>query len=193
MESSLSLDAKSTALVLIDLQQGIVSRTTSPHAAADVIARGSKLAERFRSLGATVVLVHVSFSSDGKDRPPQLVDAPMPAPKDMPANWAELVPELRIQPGDIKILKHQWGAFYGTELDLQLRRRGVQTIVIGGISTNFGVESTARDAWERNYAVIFVEDAMASMAADAHQFAITNIFPRLGRVRSTGQVLAAMK
>ena len=88
--------------------------------------------------------------------------------------------------------KRQWGAFYGTDLDLQLRRRGVKTIVLCGIATNFGVESTARDAWERNYEIIFAEDAMSSMEAESHHFAITRIFPRLGRVRSTEQVLAEL-
>ena len=89
--------------------------------------------------------------------------------------------------------KHQWGAFYGTELDLQLRRRGVRTIVLCGIATNFGVESTARDAWERNYALVFAEDAMAGLNAEAHQFAITTIFPRLGRVRSTDEILRSLQ
>jgi nicotinamidase-related amidase len=102
----------------------------------------------------------------------------------LPADFGELVPELGAAAGDIRITKHQWGAFYGTELDLQLRRRGVKTIVLGGISTNFGVESTARDAWERSYALVFAEDACASFDAAAHRFAFDNIFPRLG-IRST--------
>jgi nicotinamidase-related amidase len=96
------------------------------------------------------------------------------------------------KPGDIVVTKRQWGAFYGTDLELHLRRRGIKTIVIGGISTNFGVESTARDAWERAFAMVFVEDAMAAMSAEAHTFAVTNIFPRLGLVRSTPDVLQAL-
>jgi nicotinamidase-related amidase len=107
--------------------------------------------------------------------------------------WDELAPELGAGPGDILITKHQWGAFYGTELDLQLRRRGVGTIVIGGISTNFGVESTARDAFERGYSLVFVEDAMAGPSPEAHAFACGTIFPRLGRVRDTQGVLAALR
>jgi nicotinamidase-related amidase len=74
---------------------------------------------------------------------------------------------------------------------MQLRRRGIKTIVIGGIATNFGVESTARDAYERGYALVFVEDAMSALSDDGHQFAIANIFPRLGLVRSTEEVLKA--
>jgi nicotinamidase-related amidase len=110
----------------------------------------------------------------------------------MAADWADIVPELGPKAGDIIVTKRQWGAFYGTDLELHLRRRGINTIVIGGISTNFGVESTARDAWERAYAMVFAEDAMAAMSAEAHSFAVANIFPRLGRVRSTSEVLNAL-
>ena len=94
--------------------------------------------------------------------------------------------------GDLVITKHQWGAFYGTELELQLRRRGVTTLVMCGISTNFGVESTARDGWERGFRIVFVEDAMAGMSGEAHAFAVSTIFPRIGRVRSAADVLAAL-
>src|ERR1041384_346787 len=106
----------------------------------------------------------------------------------MAPDFGAFVPELERPPTDVVITKHQWGAFYGTELDLQLRRRGVRTIVLCGIATNFGVESTARDGWERNYAIVFAEDAMAGVSAEAHQFAISTIFPRIGRVRSTEEI-----
>jgi nicotinamidase-related amidase len=103
-----------------------------------------------------------------------------------------LVLELQATPGDIHVTKRQWGAFYGTDLDLQLRRRGIGTVLLGGVATNFGVESTARDAWERNYRVVFVEDAMSSVTAEAHAFAISTIFPRIGRVRSSAQIMEAL-
>jgi nicotinamidase-related amidase len=93
---------------------------------------------------------------------------------------------------DIRITKRQWGAFYGTELDLQLRRRGVKDIILGGISTNIGVESTARSAFEHGYGLILVEDAMSSHEAAHHRFAVESIFPRLGRVRSTEAVLSML-
>jgi nicotinamidase-related amidase len=178
-------------LVLIDLQQGIVSSPVAPHTSADVVARGAQLAARFREAGAPVVLVRVSFSPGGADALKQPIDSPMNRTR--PEGWDRLVPEVGNDERDIRITKHQWGAFYGTELDLQLRRRGVQTIVIGGISTNFGVESTARDAFERSYALVFVEDAMTSMSAEGHAFAVTTIFPRLGRIRSTREVLDALR
>ncbi len=185
------IDVATSALVLIDLQHGIVSNSTAPHASSDVVKRGVRLAERFRDLGGTIVLVRVAFSADGKDMLRPQTDA-TPQSFERPPNWSDLLPEVGPRDGDIVITKHQWGAFYGTELDLQLRRRNVKTIVIGGISTNFGVESTARTAFELGYLLIFVEDAMAGMSAEAHEFALKNIFPRIGKIRSTEQVLAEM-
>jgi nicotinamidase-related amidase len=190
-DSLMPLDPKTTALVLIDLQRGVAAMPVQPHASADVIIRAAALAERFRALGAPVVLVHVSFSPDGRDllTPPN--DAAPPR-MSFAEGWDEIVPELGPRPGDLLVTKRQWGAFYGTDLDLQLRRRGVKTIVLGGISTNIGVESTARAAFEHGYAQILVEDTMASHSAEAHAFAVTQIFPRLGHVRTADQVLAAL-
>jgi nicotinamidase-related amidase len=185
------LDPKTTALVLIDLQQGIVGVPAQPHSTAEVVANAVRLAERFRSAGSPVILVRVMTSPDGGDRLRPEIDEPQPARQVSPG-FSEIVPELTTGEHDIVITKKQWGAFYGTDLDLQLRRRGVQTVAIGGISTNYGVESTARDAYERNYALVFVEDAMSARAAEDHAFALTRIFPRIGRIASTDDVLGAL-
>ena len=188
-----ALDIYTTALVLIDLQKGIVTRDTKPHSAADVVKRSAQMARRFREMGGTVVLVHVGYSADDRDRLKPLVDSAPTIPTTLPLDWSELVPDLEQQPSDIVVLKRQWGAFYGTQLDLQLRRRRIFTIVLAGIATNLGVESTARDAWERNYQLVFAEDAMASMSAEWHDFSIKNIFPRIGMVRSTEEILGALQ
>jgi len=190
MTTPLELAAAKTALVVIDLQAGILARPVAPHVSADVLERSAKMCEHFRAVGAQVVLVRVSFAADGSDALSQPCDEPMARAR--PEGWDVLSPALGAGPRDIHITKRQWGAFYGTELDLQLRRRGITTLVMCGISTNMGVESTARDAWERGYAIVFAEDAMASFDATAHAFAVKNIFVRLGRVRSTGDVLAAL-
>jgi nicotinamidase-related amidase len=187
----LRFDLKSTALVLIDLQNGITRNSTEPHAAGTVISNAVQLADAFRSRDATVVLVRVAFAADNSDRVQTPTDAPPPAYATT-GDWSEIVPELGPKPGDLVVTKRQWGAFYGTDLELHLRRRGITTIVLGGISTNFGVESTARDAYERAFSIIFVEDMMAAMSAEGHAFAVTKIFPRLGRVRSTADLLAAL-
>src|SRR6202044_71473 len=178
----IALNASSTALVLIDLQKGILGYSLVPITGQELSARGHALAERFRAAGATVVLVNVDFAADGGDMLRQPVDeaSPMPA-GGFPAGWSEFPPGLQ-QPGDIKITKRQWGAFHGTELDLQLRRRGIRTIVLGGIATNIGVESTARQAWEHGYSLILVEDATSALSSEMHDFAIGNIFPRISRV-----------
>jgi nicotinamidase-related amidase len=188
----ITLNPQTTALVLIDLQQGIAGNPTEPRPGPEVVKNAVRLADRLRELGGTVILVHVDFH-DPKERLNVQVDAPAwNTSGQMPANWSEIVPELGPREGDVVITKRQWGAFYGTDLDLQLRRRGIKTIVLGGISTNYGCESTARDAYERGYEQVFVEDAMASRSADAHAFTFQNIFPRIGRVRSTEEVLEAL-
>ena len=178
----LKLDPQTTALVLIDLQKGIALRQSAPYNAEVIIKNGKDLAERFRQAGATVVLVNAGFSRDFKDALRQPVDKPMSVPPGgFPENFMELVDGLA-KPNDILITKRQWGAFYGTELDLQLRRRGVQTIVLAGVATNIGVESTARQAWEHGYSLIIVEDATSGNSAEMHNFAISKIFPRISRV-----------
>jgi|SRR5208282_2625806 len=184
------IDLQHTALVLIDLQRGVVGRTTAPRSPAVVVRNAAKLAERFRAACAPVVLVRVAFSPDGLDILHPEVDQPMPRGP-LPPDWTELAPELGTHPTDLLITKRQWGAFYGTELDLQLRRRGVNKIVLGGIATNIGVESTARAAFELGYHQVFPEDAMAALNEEGHSASIRQIFPRLGQVRSTEEVLAA--
>jgi nicotinamidase-related amidase len=190
---SLKLEPHTTALVLIDLQKGIVGRTLDPHSGADVIAKSAALGKRLAELGGQIVLVHVGFSKDGSDRPGGGVDSPMQAPPGgFPADFMEFVPEIAALPAHVTILKRQWGAFHGTELDLQLRRRGITTIILGGVATNFGVESTAREAWQHHYSVVIAEDACSSMGPDMHKFAIEKILPRIARVRSTAEILAAL-
>ncbi len=159
----LELDPKTTALVLIDLQKGIIGHELTPHRADQVSKVGSELADTFRKAGAPVVLVNVGFAKDFKDALRQPVDRPFAMPPGgFPENFSELLD--------------------GLAKPLQLRRRGIQTIVLGGVATNIGVESTARQAWEHGYAVVLVEDATSGMSAEMHNFAIGNIFPRISRV-----------
>ena len=186
------LDPHTTALVLIDLQRGITDFAAEPHPIADVIACAVGLADAFRVAHAPVMLVRVALRGDGSDRLTVPVDEPRPS-RAPAADYAEITPELGPVDGDIVVTKRQWGAFYGTDLDLQLRRRRIATIVLGGIATNYGVESTARDAYERGYEIVFVEDAMSSRSAADHAFAVARIFPRIGRVSRSGEVIAALR
>jgi nicotinamidase-related amidase len=187
------LDPKTTALVLIDLQQGILGFGKAPRSGEAAVAAAAALAKRFREVNAPVVLVRVGWSADFGDALKQPVDQPAALPPGgLPGNWWEFPAELAVEERDIKITKRQWGAFYGTELDLQLRRRGIETIVLGGISTNIGVESTARAAYEHGYSLVLVEDAMSSGAPEHHAASLNHIFPRLGLVRQSADVLAAL-
>ncbi|RXH58598.1 hydrolase [Granulicella sibirica] len=188
--AELTLDPKTTALILIDLQHGIIALPVKPYSGPEVAERGSKLAAAFRAAGSTVAYVRVDMAdilhlpADQQMRDP---NAPPP-----PAIASQLAPESGYQEGDLLITKRQWGAFYDTGLDQQLRRRGIRTIVICGIATNIGVESTARAAFDMGYALVFVEDAMATISAEAHEFSIKGIFTRMGRVRSLNEVVAAL-
>lgn len=179
--SLIQLDS-TAALIVIDLQKGIIGREFAPYSGVQVADTVKKLAECFRRAGASVILVNVEFSKDLKDVLRHEVDMP-PAipPGGYPEDFSELINGLAM-PGDILITKRQWSAFYGTELDLQLRRRGIKTLVLTGIATNMGVESTARQAWEHNYSLIIVEDAMSAYTDEMHQYAVSKIFPRISRV-----------
>jgi nicotinamidase-related amidase len=184
----IELDSRISALVLIDLQKGILGTTLTPVTSQELVARGQALAERFRSAKAAVVLVNVAFSPDGADMLRQPVDQARPMPAGgLPAGWSEFAPGL-MQPGDLQITKRQWGAFHGTELDLQLRRRGVRTIVLGGVATQIGVESTARQAYEHGYEVIIVKDATTSSDVEGHDMSMKHIMPKLARIVDSGDI-----
>jgi nicotinamidase-related amidase len=191
MANELKLDKTKTAIVVIDLQKGIASIPTEPYSPEIVIGNTIKMLKVFRKNNMPVFLVNVTPSKDMKDalRPISETSFSM---SNYDSSWSELVPDLDIQPTDFRITKHQWGAFYGTELDLQLRRRKVDTIILCGIATNFGVESTARFAYEFGFNQIFVEDAMSARSKDEHNFPVKYIFPRLGLIRSTDQVIKAL-
>jgi nicotinamidase-related amidase len=178
----INLDPKTTALVLIDLQKGITGYPLAPRDGATVVDAGKRLANVFRKASAPVVLVNVGWAKDWGDGLRQPVDMPMQSPPGgFPADWSDLVDGLA-QPCDIRVTKHQWGAFFGTDLDVQLRRRGVKAIVLGGIATNIGVESTARQAWEAGYEVVIAEDATTSMSAEMHAFSTKTILPMISRL-----------
>ncbi|MFE4333599.1 isochorismatase family protein [Streptomyces sp. NPDC056831] len=171
-----ALDPK-TALVVVDLQKGIVGLPTV-HPTADIVANSATLADAFRAKGLPVVLVRVTGGAPGRTE--------TPGPSGTPAaDWAEIIPELGPREGDIVVTKQQWGAFYGTDLDLQLRRRGVTQVVVTGAATSIGVESTARSAHEHGYHVTVVTDAVTDLDADAHRNSVERIFPRLGETDTT--------
>jgi len=191
--SDLKFELQHTAVLVIDLQKGIVQMPGAPPSTGTVVANCARLLTRARQAAAQPVLVHVGGSPNGADRLRPAADQPMRATVAIPPDWSDFIPELDCQPSDIVILKRQWGAFYGTDLDLQLRRRQLGTIILCGIATEFGVESTARDAYEHGYQLLFAADAMTGLSAESHANSIERIFPRMGRVRTTEEILAALQ
>jgi nicotinamidase-related amidase len=190
---NLELDPSTVALVMIDLQLGILALPLQPHGPGDVLTSCERLGLAFAAAGATIVTVTVGFSPDGGDRVPGLVDQPMTLPAGgLPASWSTLDPRVAALPAAVSIRKHGWSAFYGTDLDLQLRRRGISTIVLCGIATNFGVESTARDAWHHGYSTVVASDCCSSVAPGLHDFALNSVLPRVSRVRGSAEIIAAL-
>ncbi len=188
---TLELDPKTTAAIFIDLQNGIVSRPIQPYPGSEIVSRSAQLAAALRAAGGTAVYVRVELAEILR---PATDAAPMsdPTAPPPPPIASQLVAESGHQPGDVVITKRQWGAFYGTDLDQQLRRRNIRTILMAGIATNIGVESTARAAHDMGYQLVFVEDAMGTFSPEWHTFATTQVFPMMGRVRKTEEILKAL-
>jgi nicotinamidase-related amidase len=180
----IDLDPQSTALILIDLQNGVLGRKLEPLSSEGLIERGKALARMFRAVGALVALVNVAPVAED---PPRRVDEPSPLPKTLPEGFIDLVPGLA-QQGDLMITKKSWGAFSATALDLEFRRRGIRTIVLGGVDTQFGVESTARQAWELGYELVIARDATTSLSVEAHECSMRGIFPRIARITDSSAV-----
>ncbi len=172
------LDPRTTTLVLIDLQNGILGRKLAPISADELVERGKALARRFRDTGAPVVLVNAKPPLAGPERQ---VDEPSPLPKVLPPGFADLAPGLA-EPGDILVTKSTWGAFLRTDLDSELKKRGATTIVLGGVATHIGVEATARQAWDLGYELVIARDMTTSMALEPHEATMRYIFPRIARI-----------
>ncbi len=171
-----------SALVVIDLQKGVAGMPTA-HPAAEIIGRAAELARAFGERNLPVVLVNVTGVAPGR------TDAARYDLSSLPAEWSELVPELEQQPNDHLVSKQRWGAFLGTDLDAYLRGRGVTQVVLVGIATSAGVESTARSAHDLGYHVTLVTDAMTDRDTETHRHSVEKIFPRMGETGTTGDVL----
>jgi nicotinamidase-related amidase len=175
-----ALDAK-TALVVIDLQKGIVGLPTA-HPTAEVVRHAASLAQAFRARGLPVVLVNVAGGAPGRAEQARRLEG-------LPDGWTDLVPELRVQPDDLCVTKHTWGAFASTDIDARLKQLGVTQVVIVGVATSIGVESTARQAYEQGYNVTLAIDAMTDMSAECHTNSIMRIFPKLGETGTTQEIV----
>ncbi len=185
----LAFDPRRTALVTIDLQNGILSMPMQPYSADQITTRCRALAEAFRAHGALVIYVRVDLA----DMLPLLVDqshsgegSALPPPE-----ASELSPASGVQPGDLRITKRHWGALGDTGLKEALTQHGIDTVVLAGVATNIGVESTARQAASLGLHVVVAEDACSTLGKEMHEFAMNTIFPMLGRVRTTQEIVDA--
>ncbi len=174
-----------TALIVIDLQKGILGMPGA-HPIPEIVDRSAQLARAFRQRSLPVVLVNVSGAAPGR------TDAGMPA-FSFPPDWTDLAPELQAQPGDHLVTKQRWGAFLGTDLDAYLRRRAVTQIVLAGVATSIGVESTARGAYDLGYNVTLAVDAMTDRDLEMHRRSVEKVFPRLGETAQTADLLRLLK
>jgi nicotinamidase-related amidase len=177
---------KHTALILIDLQNGMVEMPLA-HPVISVIKNAAKLVSAFHKAGLPVVIVNVNPSgaawTTARKEPSTMPSRPFKE------NWTDIVPEIEIQSTDILITKTTWGAFYDTDLDEQLKAKGVTGIVLAGISTSIGVEGTAREASVLGYNVTFAKDAMTDLFVEAHENSLAYIFPRIGEIDVTDKIV----
>jgi nicotinamidase-related amidase len=179
-----TLDEKS-ALLVVDLQKGIAGLPTA-HPMKDVVAAAVTLTEAFRDRGLPVVLINVDAAAPGR--------AERARPNiPMPSDWTDLLPELKRQPGDHLVTKRTWGAFTGTDLEQYLKGNGVTQVVIAGVATSAGVESTARHAHELGFNVALATDAMTDMNSDAHDRSMRLIFPRIGETGTSTEIVQLLK
>jgi nicotinamidase-related amidase len=175
-----------TALIVIDLQKGIVGGNFI-HPIGEIIDRTRRLIDVFRANGLPVVLVNVTGRAPGR------TEQGARSSVSFAEGWADLLPELNQQPGDIVVTKRSWGAFATTDLEEQLKARGVTQVVVTGVVTSTGVEATARQAYEQGFNVILAVDAMTDVREEVHEYSIENVFPRLGETGTTQEIISLLE
>jgi nicotinamidase-related amidase len=179
-----TLDLK-TALVVIDLQKGLVGFPTV-HPMGGILASATVLTSAFRRRGLPVVLVNATGVAPGRTERSHRLEG-------LPADWADLVPELNAQPGDLLVTKRTWGAFTNTDLEARLKALGVTQLVLAGVATSIGVESTARYAHELGFNVTVALDAVTDLSLETHDNSVSRIFPRLGETGSTREIVGLLE
>jgi nicotinamidase-related amidase len=152
------------------------------HPVDAVVKNASMLADAFRGHDLPVVLVNVAGGAPGRTERPRISEP-------FPAGWTDLIPEINQQPGDVVVTKRTWGAFASTNLEDQLKALGVTQVVIAGVATGTGVEATARQAYEQGFNVTLAIDAMTDVRREAHDYSITQVFPRLGETGTAQEII----
>lgn len=174
------------ALVVIDLQQGIVNGNFI-HPIGEIIERTRALLDAFRAKHLPVVLVNVSA------RPPGRTEQAPRSIASFSEGWTDLLPQLDRQPSDVVVTKQSWGAFATTDLEAQPKSRNVTLVVVTGVVTSTGVEATARQAYEQGFNVTLALDAMTDIRAESHEYSIKNVFPRLGETGTAQEIISLLE
>lgn len=180
-----ALDARA-ALVLVDLQKGTIGSNPMVHPAEDVIGHATELATAFRKRRLPVVLVNHAGNPAGRTQYSQGGGA------EWPPELTELMPGLETDASDLRVTKRSWGAFTGTDLDTRLKALGVTQVVIAGVATSYGVESTARGAYDHGYHVAIATDAITDPTPEGHKHALERVFPVLGQTGTTAEIIALL-
>jgi nicotinamidase-related amidase len=175
-----------TALLVVDLQKGIIG-LPSIHPIGVVVERARALLDAFRARRLPVVLINAAGVAPGRTEQPARV------PSSLPEGFTDFIPELDRQPGDIVVTKRTWGAFATTDLEARLKAIGVTQVVVVGVATGTGVESTARQAFEAGFNVTLALDAMTDIRAEAHDYSLRNVFPRLGETGTAQEIVQLLQ
>ncbi len=175
-----------TALIVIDLQKSIANGNFV-HPLDGVVDRTRALLDAFRAQNLPVVLVNVAGRAPGRTEQGSRGNT------SFAEGWTDLLPQLHQQPGDLVVTKRSWGAFATTDLQQQLKARGVTQVVVTGVATSGGVEATARQAYEQGLNVTIATDAVTDTREEAHQYSLKNVFPRLGETGSTSEIISLLK
>ena len=181
-----AIDPRRTALLVMDYQGGILSRLGT---AESLLASAADAIAVVRGHGGQIGYVRVAFEDADYDAVPphsRFASVGQDMHSDSPATAVHdsVAPE----PGDITVRKTRVGAFSTTDLDQQLRERGITTLILAGISTSGVVLSTVRDAADRDYQVLVLADACADPAPGVHEFLTEKIFPRQARVITSAEL-----
>lgn len=185
-----AIDPRRCALLVMDYQSGILERLEN---ADELIERADRAIALARSRGATVGYVRVAFTDADYENVPstsrmwtRVAHAGRAFHADAPAT--AIHDQLAPEPGDVVVRKVRVGAFSTTDLDAQLRQRGVDTLILAGISTSGVVLSTVRDASDRDYRVLVLRDVSADPQPDVHEFLTTRVFPAQAEVITLGEL-----
>jgi ureidoacrylate peracid hydrolase len=202
-------DSKKTALLFFDILNGYVAQPEpgKPRALKPWIQNAVKLGKAGRAAGLPIFFAKGNHRPDNATTALLLTDTnnsltPWPNGEVTKTKMhviagdksSDVLADLEPSADDYYVVKYRWSAFFQTYLDLALRTRGIDTIIVAGGSTDVGVTSTLYSARDLDYNAIVVSDACGtSHDQRAHDMLMELVFPRMSRVRTTEQVLAMLK